>query len=60
MEKNQLYYGDNLTVLRKHIKDESVGLMTGSIYLQCDPTASHCARALLHAVAIPLGRAQMS
>jgi len=22
MEKNQLYYGDNLTVLREHIKDE--------------------------------------
>jgi len=27
MEKNQLYYGDNLTVLREHIKDESVDLI---------------------------------
>jgi hypothetical protein len=25
--KNQLYYGDNLTVLREHIKDESVDLI---------------------------------
>lgn len=27
MQKNQLYYGDNLTVLREHIKDESVDLI---------------------------------
>ncbi|HZP00067.1 MAG TPA: DNA methyltransferase [Terriglobia bacterium] len=27
MEKNQLYYGDNLTVLREYIKDESVDLI---------------------------------
>ena len=27
MEKNELYYGDNLTVLREHIKDESVDLI---------------------------------
>lgn len=27
MEKNQLYYGDNLTVLREHLKDESVDLI---------------------------------
>jgi len=27
MEKNKLYYGDNLTVLREHIKDESVDLI---------------------------------
>ena len=27
MEKNRLYYGDNLTVLREHIKDESVDLI---------------------------------
>ena len=27
MEKNQLYYGDNLEVLRQHIKDESVDLI---------------------------------
>ena len=27
MPKNQLYYGDNLTVLREHIKDESVDLI---------------------------------
>ncbi len=27
MEKNQLYYGDNVTVLREHIKDESVDLI---------------------------------
>ena len=27
MEKNQLYYGDNLKVLRQHIKDESVDLI---------------------------------
>ena len=27
MEKNQLYYGDNLTVLREHIKGESVDLI---------------------------------
>lgn len=27
MEKNQLYYGDNLDVLRKYIKDESVDLV---------------------------------
>jgi site-specific DNA-methyltransferase (adenine-specific) len=27
VEKNQLYYGDNLTVLREHIKDESVDLI---------------------------------
>src|SRR5579863_2181625 len=27
MEKNQLYYGDNLAVLREHIKDESVDLI---------------------------------
>lgn len=27
MEKNQLYYGDNLEVLRKYIKDESVDLV---------------------------------
>jgi len=27
VEKNQLYYGDNLTVLRDHIKDESVDLI---------------------------------
>ena len=26
MEKNCLYYGDNLAVLREHIKDESVDL----------------------------------
>jgi site-specific DNA-methyltransferase (adenine-specific) len=26
-QKNQLYYGDNLTVLREHIKDESVDLI---------------------------------
>jgi len=25
--KNQLYYGDNLVVLREHIKDESVDLI---------------------------------
>jgi site-specific DNA-methyltransferase (adenine-specific) len=24
---NRLYYGDNLTILRKHIKDESVDLV---------------------------------
>jgi hypothetical protein len=28
VEKNCLYYGDNLTVLREHIKDESVDLIT--------------------------------
>lgn len=27
MDKNQLYYGDNLEVLRKYIKDESVNLV---------------------------------
>ena len=27
MEKNCLYYGDNLTVLREHVKDESVDLI---------------------------------
>ena len=27
MEKNQLYYGDNLVVLREHVKDESVDLI---------------------------------
>ncbi len=27
MDKNQLYYGDNLEVLRQHIKDESVDLI---------------------------------
>ncbi len=27
MEKNQLYYGDNLTVLRERIRDESVDLI---------------------------------
>lgn len=27
MQKNQLYYGDNLTVLREHINDESVDLI---------------------------------
>jgi DNA modification methylase len=27
MEKNRLYYGDNLTVLREHIKDESADLI---------------------------------
>lgn len=27
MDKNQLYYGDNLTVLCDHIKDESVDLI---------------------------------
>ncbi len=27
MEKNKLYYGDNLEVLRQHIKDESVDLI---------------------------------
>jgi hypothetical protein len=27
MQKNHLYYGDNLTVLREHIKDESVDLI---------------------------------
>jgi 16S rRNA G966 N2-methylase RsmD len=27
VEKNQLYYGDNLEVLRQHIKDESVDLI---------------------------------
>jgi 16S rRNA G966 N2-methylase RsmD len=26
-QKNQLYYGDNLGVLREHIKDESVDLI---------------------------------
>jgi site-specific DNA-methyltransferase (adenine-specific) len=27
VDKNQLYYGDNLEVLRQHIKDESVDLI---------------------------------
>lgn len=27
MQKNQLFYGDNLTVLREHINDESVDLI---------------------------------
>ncbi|HXM22533.1 MAG TPA: hypothetical protein VN948_14855 [Terriglobales bacterium] len=27
MEKNQLYYGDNLEVLSQHIKNESVDLI---------------------------------
>jgi 16S rRNA G966 N2-methylase RsmD len=27
VQKNCLYYGDNLTVLREHIKDESVDLI---------------------------------
>lgn len=27
MEKNHLYYGDNLVVLREHIRDESVDLI---------------------------------
>jgi 16S rRNA G966 N2-methylase RsmD len=27
VEKNQLYYGDNLDVLRRYIKDESVDLV---------------------------------
>jgi 16S rRNA G966 N2-methylase RsmD len=27
VEKNQLYYGDNLEVLRQHIRDESVDLI---------------------------------
>jgi len=27
VQKNQLYYGDNLTVIREHIKDESVDLI---------------------------------
>ena len=27
MEKNNLYYGDNLEVLRQHVKDESVDLI---------------------------------
>jgi hypothetical protein len=33
VQKNCLYYGDNLTVLRDHIKDESVDL----IYLAGGP-----------------------
>ena len=28
MEKNKLYYGDNLEVLRQHVKDESVDLIS--------------------------------
>ncbi len=50
MEKNQLYYGDNLTVLREHIKDESVDL----IYL--DPpfnSRQDYERALRRALACP-------
>ena len=39
MQKNQLYYGDNLAVLREHIKDESVDL----IYL--DPLLKEAAEA---------------
>jgi 16S rRNA G966 N2-methylase RsmD len=27
VEKNKLYYGDNLEVLRQHVKDESVDLI---------------------------------
>jgi site-specific DNA-methyltransferase (adenine-specific) len=27
VQKNCLYYGDNLTVLREHIKDESIDLI---------------------------------
>jgi site-specific DNA-methyltransferase (adenine-specific) len=27
VEKNKLYYGDNLEVLRQHVKDESVDLV---------------------------------
>jgi len=29
MDKNQLYYGDNLEVLRDYIKDETVQLTLG-------------------------------
>ncbi|WP_315760671.1 DNA methyltransferase [Sphingomonas sp. Y38-1Y] len=75
---NQLFYGDNLGVLREHIADESVDLIyldppfnsndmmaylammavrlielhrvlkpTGSLYLHCDPTASHYLKLIL-------------
>lgn len=36
MDKNQLYYGDNLDVLRKYIKDKSVDL----VYLDPPLTAT--------------------
>jgi site-specific DNA-methyltransferase (adenine-specific) len=51
VEKNQLYYGDNLEVLRQHIKDESVDLIYldppfnsrqdhNALFAEKDPTRS--------------------
>jgi site-specific DNA-methyltransferase (adenine-specific) len=45
VQKDQLYYGDNLTVLREHIKDESVDL----IYLD-PPFNSPAGRPILAAL----------
>src|SRR2546425_533974 len=62
---NLLFYGDNLTILREyakdHLKAESVDLVelrrvmkpTASIYLHCDPTASHYLKMLMDAVFAP-------
>src|SRR5437588_147330 len=46
MDGNLLYYGDNLDVLRRHVKDESVDL----VYLPCDPAASHYLKLLLDSI----------
>ncbi len=61
--KNELYYGDNLDVLRHgsllahlvHMTQRIVEIHrvlkpTGSFYLHCDPTASHYLKLVLDAV----------
>lgn len=54
---NTLYYGDNLNVLREHmmiaarlVELHRVLKSTGSIYLYCDPTASHYLRIVLDTI----------
>ena len=44
MADNHLYYGDNLDILRRYVKDESVDL----IYL--DPPFNNASRLILFAV----------
>ena len=54
---NRLYYGDNLDVLRLHVAMMAPRLVelrrvlksTGTIYLHCDPTASHYLKLLMDA-----------
>jgi hypothetical protein len=43
MGDNKLYYGDNLDILRRHVRDESVGL----VYLEepTQPMRTEAARA---------------